>query len=181
MESFDRKQIGKGKWLSLSEIHFKDAKGIPRVWEAADRINSCGAVMIAAKLIPSGKLILIRQFRPPAGKNILEFPAGLIDPGETAEMAAVRELKEETGYSGKVISVSCPGYSSPGLTGETVSLAKMEVLESEQGELQTDFDECENIETLLVDPEKLPELFEQEFSAGNGVDAKLLTYGSLLF
>ena len=41
-----------------------------------------------------------KQYRPPIDKVIIEFPAGLIDAGETAEEAAVRELKEETGYVG---------------------------------------------------------------------------------
>ena len=44
------------------------------------------------------KIILIRQYRYPLGRFIYELPAGLIDPGESPEQAAVRELKEETGY-----------------------------------------------------------------------------------
>ena len=51
--------------------------------------------------------MLEKQFRPPVGKVCIEFPAGLIDEGETPEMAAVRELKEETGYVGEV-SISSP-------------------------------------------------------------------------
>jgi len=51
--------------------------------------------------------VLEKQFRPPVGKVCIEVPAGLIDEGETPEEAAVRELKEETGYVGEV-SVSSP-------------------------------------------------------------------------
>lgn len=40
--------------------------------------------------------LLVKQFRPPTGAMCLEFPAGLIDSGESAEAAALRELKEET-------------------------------------------------------------------------------------
>jgi 8-oxo-dGTP pyrophosphatase MutT (NUDIX family) len=46
-------------------------------------------------------MILQKQYRPPIDKITIEVPAGLIDAGETAEQAAVRELKEETGYVGK--------------------------------------------------------------------------------
>ncbi|EHL00702.1 putative ADP-ribose pyrophosphatase [Glarea lozoyensis 74030] len=44
---------------------------------------------------------------PPLDKVVIEVPAGLVDAGETAEQAAVRELKEETGYVG-VVSESSP-------------------------------------------------------------------------
>lgn len=45
-----------------------------------------------------GKIILIRQYRYPLGRFIYELPAGLIEEGESPEQAAIRELKEETGY-----------------------------------------------------------------------------------
>ena len=44
------------------------------------------------------KILLIHQYRYPLGRYIYELPAGLIEPGETPAQAAVRELKEETGY-----------------------------------------------------------------------------------
>ena len=42
-----------------------------------------------------------RKFRHPVNNNVLELPAGLIDPGETPFETALRELKEETGYTGR--------------------------------------------------------------------------------
>lgn len=48
------------------------------------------------------EVLLEKQFRPPAGKVVVEFPAGLVDKGETVEECAVRELREETGYVGVV-------------------------------------------------------------------------------
>lgn len=52
-------------------------------------------------------MLLQKQFRPPLGKVVIEVPAGLVDEGESAEEAAVRELREETGYVG-VVSESSP-------------------------------------------------------------------------
>jgi ADP-ribose pyrophosphatase len=45
-----------------------------------------------------GRFVMIEQFRPAVGCTVLEFPAGGIDPGETAETSIARELIEETGY-----------------------------------------------------------------------------------
>jgi ADP-ribose pyrophosphatase len=49
---------------------------------------------------PDGKLVLVRQFRFGIEEFSLEIPGGIIDPGETPVAAAVRELREETGYVG---------------------------------------------------------------------------------
>ena len=49
------------------------------------------------------ELLLQKQFRPPVDKVCIEIPAGLIDKGESPDDAAIRELKEETGYVGTVI------------------------------------------------------------------------------
>lgn len=56
-------------------------------------------VMVVA-LTPGGELVMVEQWRPPLQRVTLELPAGIIDPGETPEQAAVRELREETGYGG---------------------------------------------------------------------------------
>jgi ADP-ribose pyrophosphatase len=56
-----------------------------------------GAVMIVP-LLDDGRLLMERQYRYPLQKVILEFPAGKLDPGESCQAAAARELAEETGY-----------------------------------------------------------------------------------
>ena len=57
--------------------------------------------------------MIIVQYRPPVEAFCVEFPAGLIDEGESPEQAAVRELREETGYSGKVCKF-IPYHSNAG-------------------------------------------------------------------
>lgn len=68
--------------------------------------------------------MIILQYRPPVDAVCVEFPAGLIDEGETPEQAAVRELKEETGYEGTVSDISPILSSQPGMTN-----ANMQVLD----------------------------------------------------
>ena len=58
------------------------------------------AVEIFAVIKTLGKpdeMLIVRQFRPPLMKDLLELPAGLVDANESCAQAALRELKEETG------------------------------------------------------------------------------------
>jgi ADP-ribose pyrophosphatase len=99
------------------------------VWEAAARkTRSRGgvdAVAIAPILRHPNKppqTMIILQYRPPVDAYCVEFPAGLIDEGESPEQAAVRELREETGYQGKVGDVSCALACQPGMTHANMSV-----------------------------------------------------------
>jgi ADP-ribose pyrophosphatase len=66
------------------------------------RVNAPDGVLILA-LTEESKIILVRQFRPAAGKYTLEFPSGTVDRSESPEEAAARELREETGYVCKTL------------------------------------------------------------------------------
>ncbi len=70
----------------------------------------------------SGKILLVRQYRYPVNKQLLEIPAGIIDDGETPEQTAVRELQEETGYLPRKLTRLCGLYSSPGFCDEYLHL-----------------------------------------------------------
>ena len=177
-EVLTKKRMASGKWLFLEEILYRDTHGLERKWESVSRTGKTGAVAIIAIMKPSGRLILVRQFRPPAGAHVIEFPAGLIDGNETPDTAAVRELFEETGYSGTIKSVTTPVYSSPGLSGETVRLVHMEIDETDlkNRNPETDFDDGEHIETFLVPLKGLRSFLETAYGKGDCLDAKLMTY-----
>lgn len=180
MEAYnkEKKTICSGSWLKLEQIVYSDNHGIARNWETATRIRGRGAVAIIAILKPSNKIILIRQYRPPASGYVIEFPAGLIDEGETPEQTAVRELQEETGYTGTVDSILPPSFSSPGLSGEQVNLVFMTVEEhSKHNELlETSFDDGEHVETLTVNLSQLDSFLVEQFKTGDLMDAKVLAF-----
>jgi ADP-ribose pyrophosphatase len=70
----------------------------------------------------SPKVLLIRQYRYAANGYVYEIPAGRLDPGETPEQCAKRELKEETGYSAERVRLLTTIYTTPGFTDERVHL-----------------------------------------------------------
>ena len=123
-------------WLKLSSIAYRDPTGKERTWDAATRTTKdpnavADAVCVFAKLKSSKRdtqTLLVRQFRPPLDQETIELPAGLIDKGETAEQAALRELKEETGYVGyNAKATPCSMALSPGMSNETVVLVTVDV------------------------------------------------------
>jgi len=84
-------------------------------------IEHNGAVAIVAVDIEQN-ILLVRQFRHAAGKELLEIPAGGIDPGETPAETARREMQEETGYVPNKLERMGGFYSAPGYASEYLHL-----------------------------------------------------------
>ena len=68
------------------------------------------------------RVLLVEQYRLPAGKKLWELPAGKIDPGENALQAAKRELAEETGYKAKSWKKLASYWASPGFLAEKMNI-----------------------------------------------------------
>ena len=67
----------------------------------------------AAAITSDGEVVLVRQYRHGARHVSLELPGGLVDPDEDAVTAAVRELREETGYAGDSATLVHSGWANP--------------------------------------------------------------------
>lgn len=110
------------------------------------------------------KIVLIRQYRYPLGCFIYELPAGLIDEDETADQAAVREMKEETGFSFDVYKegkeyYSRPFYMGAGYTDEA-SCAVFGYAEGEWN--RQEIEETESISVILADKDEVRRILREE-------------------
>jgi 8-oxo-dGDP phosphatase len=118
--------------LRTDEVRMPDGDVVSR-----DVVVHPGAVAVVA-LDGAGQVLLIRQYRHPAGRLLWEVPAGLRDvPGEPLLATAERELREETGYAARTWHVLTDCFTSPGILTERlrVFLARdlAEVPEAERG------------------------------------------------
>jgi len=98
-----------------------------------------GAVAILP-LVDAEHVCLVRNRRPIVGETLLEIPAGTLEPHETAEQAAPRELAEETGYQAKRWRKLAVFYPSPGVLDERTHLFVAEDLTPGQQRLEKDED-----------------------------------------
>lgn len=106
-----------------------------------------GAVLAA--ITPEGRMVMVRQFRKPAERVMLEVPAGKIDAGEEPVQAAVRELKEETGYTAGMVKHLTSFYPSVGYAEEVLHLYLCTDLTA--GDTCFDENEAIDIEEMDVD------------------------------
>ncbi|KAL0481244.1 ADP-ribose diphosphatase [Acrasis kona] len=169
------------KFLRLSEYTYTDENGKDRLWDACERTTRKGevdGVEIVAILKSEHKedhIILVSQYRPPLKAYSIEFPAGLLDENEDAPTAALRELKEETGYTGVVTSTSPILAMEPGLTNANTIIVNVTVdadLDYNQSPKQ-ELDETENIEVLILPVKNLLPKLDHYSKMESVVDAKV--------
>jgi len=105
-----------GRWQRLL------ARG---TWEYCERTHAGGLAAIIIALTPHDEVLFVEQFRVPLQAYTIEMPAGLVGDehsGESIEIAAIRELEEETGWHANHAQVLMIGPTSSGMSSEKVAL-----------------------------------------------------------
>jgi ADP-ribose pyrophosphatase len=150
-------------------------------WEYVERIVSPSPVGIIA-VTDDQKLLLIEQYRAPLAAVVIEIPAGLVGDlagqhGESWQIAAQRELLEETGYEATAVAFLTVGPTSAGLTSETVRLVRATgIRKVHAGPLGDGHEQIKLIELPLTEARHW---LTTQAAAGRLIDAKV--YAALWF
>ena len=117
-------QIYKGSLLDVrrDEVSLPNGKTSSREY-----IKHPGAACIIP-VLPDGKIALIKQYRYPVQSEMIELPAGKLDPGEEPEDCARRELEEEIGYSAGKLTFVCNIHPAIGFASEKMWIYLAEYL-----------------------------------------------------
>ena len=108
-KEISRKQAYNGKRIQVDEIEYFD--GEKKIYR--EHVKAGEAVVILP-ITKDNKVIMVQEPRTPIGQVILALPAGMIEPGEIPEVAAIRELEEETGYLASNVEFLREYYPSVG-------------------------------------------------------------------
>jgi len=107
---------GRAVKLRVDAVQMADGRQTTR--EIVEHSDCIAVVAIDA----DNNALLVKQFRKPVEKELLEIPAGGINPGEDPEAAVQRELREETGYLPQKLERLGGFYSAPGYCSEYLYL-----------------------------------------------------------
>lgn len=104
----------RGQKFSVRRDILETNDGREAIYDTVVHIGAVSMVPVDA----DGKILLVRQYRHSTGKQLLELPAGTLEPGEAAEVTAQRELREEIGMGAGSLTLLAEFYLAPGYSTE---------------------------------------------------------------
>ena len=123
--------------------------------DKAFTVLNCPDWVQVLAVTPEDRVLLVRQFRQGTRQVSLELPGGVIEPGQTPEEAARRELREETGYAAETFRRLAAFRPNPAVQNNT---AHAFVAEEARLTGPTEFDENEDLDLVLVPAAELRDL-----------------------
>ena len=128
-------------------------------------------------LTEDNQVIFVRQYRHGAGQVMVELPAGVVEENEEPEIAARRELLEETGYAFNDITYICELFANPATSG---NLTYTYLLTGGKKVQEQQLDPSEDIEVVLMDLEDAKNfLFENKIGQALHTSALFYTFKKL--
>jgi ADP-ribose diphosphatase len=112
------RRVHEGRVASLDVDEVEEPGGVRATREV---VRHRGSVAVLA-VDEDDRLVLVRQYRYPAETALWELPAGRLDPGESPEVAAGRELEEEVGLRAGSLEPLCVFFTTPGFCDEVLHL-----------------------------------------------------------
>ncbi len=169
------KKMDSGKYINRYNLTYETEDGETKVYEMVSRdpdirdfetlhgVDPADAVVLIMHDEKKEKILLNKEFRMAPGLWVYNFPAGLIDPGETPEVAAGRELWEETGLHLDEVEDYIPGsYSAVGFSNEK----NVVIVGKASGEFEKSTSSVEEISAAWYTKAEIRELLKNEvFSA----------------
>lgn len=162
-------KVHSGSYIHRYDVTYQTAAGHEKVYEMISRNPSLktladlkkGQADAVVMILHDGseeRLLLNREFRMALGDWVYNFPAGLMEPGETPEESARRELREETGLTLTAVREYLPlSYSAVGFSNET----NICIVGTAEGTIRESDSEVEEIEAGWFTREEIRQLFEK--------------------
>lgn len=172
MKHIDSKILFDGRWLIVEELTYVNPQGETVHWERVVRKNTGIGMVVIARLMPSRRFILVKQYRAAINGYVLGLPAGLAD-GDPQD--ALKELKEETGYTGRIVDVSPVLKAGSAIVNDSGMVVVVEVDENlpENRHPVQQLESAEEIEVITVTREQAKAYFHEAIVSGIHVSSGL--------
>lgn len=146
-KTIKRNEIFAGKIISLhvDEVELPNGQTSTR-----EVVKHPGAVAVIP-VTDEGKIVMVKQFRKPLERTLIEIPAGKIEKDEEPHVTAKRELEEETGYTTDHLQYVTSFYTSPGFADEIIHLYFSDQLIPLEEKVVGDEDEFIEIMELTIE------------------------------
>ena len=167
MRVLSTRRVYEGTVLSLDVDEVLEPEGVRATREVVRHRGSVAALPVHE----DGRMVLVRQYRYAVDALVWELPAGRLDPGETAEDAARREMEEEVGLRPRGLEPLATFYTTPGFCDERMHLFRATGLESVAARPEAD----ERIESRAFTRAEVEEMIRRgEIAEGKTLVALLM-------